>query len=249
MNIHAFKYLFYSLLFFRIWFSCAQTIPKEVKAKIEVEELENVLYITGTVENLTDVYESLYYKLAVFKKNKINGNQSNNKQDGLFTLEPNQKKSVSKIQINSIAADQVILLLLIYDQDKVLIAKDRIVLGEQESDSNNGKAVLEKPKDGLEMLGIISDETKTKIGKDYYDYFYTFYNKAKINSPKIVTIEEEMTFARTTKISVKIDNETISEFISKPEDEFLSAMAEDGVNKVFEYLKKIEKQNKLIMHY
>jgi len=99
------------------------------------------------------------------------------------------------------------------------------------------------------MTGIISDETKTKLGKDFYDYFYTSYNKIKINSAKIIAIEEELTFARTTKIAVKIDNEIINEFISKPDDEFLVAMAEDSANKVFEYLKRLEKQAKSINQY
>ena len=64
-----------------------------------------------------------------------------------------------------------------------------------------------------------------------------------------MSVEEELTFARTTKIIVKIDNDIINEFISKPDEEFMSYMAEDSANKVLEYLKKIDKQSKMIMQY
>ena len=74
------------------------------------------------------------------------------------------------------------MLLLIYDEEQVLIGKDRIVFGEEDENSKNVKSSVEKPSDGLEMLGIISDETKTKLGKDFYDYFYSFYNKIKIKT-------------------------------------------------------------------
>lgn len=249
MKTTSIKYLLLWLVFFVFTNAYTQTANKEITAKIEVEESENVFSIIGTAENLTDVYKSLYYKLTVFKKSKKDGNQSSNSQDGLFTLNPNQKKNLSKTQINISNDDQVILLLLIYDDEKELLAKDRIVLGEEDSNSNKDKSSLDKPNDGLEMLGIISDETKTRLGKDFYDYFYAFYNKIKINSAKIVTVDEELTNGRTTKIAIEIDNEIINEFISKPDDEFLSYMAEDSANKVFEYLKNIEKQKKLIMRY
>lgn len=243
------KYWFLGSLFFVFANSYAQAVHMDIKAKIEIEESENILTITGTAENLTDVYKSLYYKLSVFKKSKKGGSQTSNAQDGHFTLDPNQKKNLSKTQINSSDEDQIILLLLIYDEEKVLVGKDRIVLDEANPSPEIDKLPLNKPNDGLEMVGIISNETKTKIGTDFYDYFYSFYNKIKINSAKIVSVEEELTFARTTKIAVKIDNEIINEFISKPDEEFLSYMAEDSANKVFEYLKKIDKQSKMIMQY
>ncbi len=226
----------------------SQILSKDIIAKIQVEESENTLSVTGTAENLTDVYKNLYYKLTVFKKSKTAGNQSDNAQDGHFTLDPNQKKDLSKTQINISPEDQTILLLLIYDEDKNLLAKDRIEYGINQEKKNETPA-YDKPNDGLMMMSIISDQTKTRIGKDFYDYFYTAYNKLKINTAKIISIEEELTFARTTKIAVKIDSDTISEFISKPDAEFLTYMAEDSAKKIFEYLKNVEKQSKQIMQY
>lgn len=243
----------YNILCFFVFIASApvfgQVISKEIKAKIEIESTENLFAITGTVENLTEVYKSLYYKLSVFKKDIKAGNQSSSAQDGHFTLEGNQKKNVSKTTITSTNEEQTVVLLLIYDEDKVLLAKDRVVFEGEQVRFKNDKSSTDKPNDGLVLTGIISDETKTKLGKDFYDYFYTHYNKIKINSSKIIVIEEELTFARTTKIAIKIENEIINEFLSKPDDEFLVTMAEESVNKVFEYLKRLEQQAKRMSQY
>lgn len=237
--------LAFILLFANMQTISSQTVYKEVKAKIEVEEIENILSITGTAENLKAVYKNISFKLSVFKKNKSNDNKSSNMQDGRMTLEPINKVILSKTQINRGKDNQIIVLLLIYDEDNVIIGKDRIVFGQEEEP----KVSVLKPNDGLEMIGIVSNETKTKLGNDFYDFFYSEFSKLKINSNKIIYVQEELTFGRTTKIIVNIDGEIIEEFIARPEEDFLKYMSQTASSKVFKYFKNIEKQNKSIMQY
>jgi HD-GYP domain-containing protein (c-di-GMP phosphodiesterase class II) len=221
----------------------AQLTNKEVKAKIVIEENSDFISITGFAENLTDGYKSLYYKLSVIKGGKGN-NKSNNMQSGRFTIEANQIKALSNTQVNLVSDNQTIILLLIYDENQVLIGKDRLVLGEKKVLNT-----ISKPKDGIEITGIVSDNTKTKMGKDFYDIFYNEYGKLKLNSSKMILVEEELTNVRTTKITIKIDSEIVNEFITKPDEEFLLAMAEDTAAKTFNYLKNLEKQDKYITQY
>lgn len=237
--------LAFILLFANMQTISSQTVYKEVKAKIEVEEIENILSITGTAENLKAVYKNISFKLSVFKKNKLNDNKSSNMQDGRMALEPINKVILSKTQINRGKDDQIIVLLLIYDEDNVIIGKDRIVFGQEEEP----KVSVLKPNDGLEMIGIVSNETKTKLGNDFYDFFYSEFFKLKINSNKIIYVQEELAFGRTTKIIVNIDGEIIEEFIARPEEDFLKYMSQTASSKVFKYFKNIEKQNKSIMQY
>ncbi len=105
------------------------------------------------------------------------------------------------------------------------------------------------PADGFELSGIISDDTKTKVGKDFYDFYYYIYNDKKINSKKIVTVSEELSFARNTKIIISIDNNTVYEFLAKPDEEFLTMVAEDSVYATYVYLRNLEKQNEQITQY
>jgi Curli assembly protein CsgE. len=242
------KYLNIIVVAFFIFFSengFSQAVYKEVKAKIEIKEIENLLFITGTVENLKSEFKNISYKLSVFKKNKTNSNKSTNAQDGRVTLEPIQKVELSKTQVNYTKTDEVIIMLLIYDENNAIIGKDRIVFGE-ETESNQEKSV---PVDGIEMIGIVANDTKTKLGNDYYDMFYAQYSKLKIHTTKIVTVQEELTFGRTTKITILVDSDVIEEFISRPDEDFLKYMAESAASKLFKYFKDLEKQNKMITHY
>jgi len=223
----------------------SQISNKEVRAKIAIEEIEGSIKITGVAENLTEIVQSLSYKLSVIKKNKVSNNQSNNAQEGLFTLEPNENKNLSTTQVNIGKQDEVIVLLLFYDSDKKLVGKDRIVFGEEAKKKDEGVV----PADGFELSGIISDDTKTKVGKDFYDFYYYIYNDKKINSKKIVTVSEELSFARNTKIIISIENNTVYEFLAKPDEEFLTMVAEDSVYATYVYLKNLEKQNEQITQY
>lgn len=219
-------------------------INKEVKSKIEIEEKADLIDIYGYAENSTDGYKSLFYKLSVIA-NTGNNNQNKTMQSGRFTLESDEKKLLVKTQINANNLNKLKLILLIYDENQNLISTDNFSI-------NNSKteAIItpKKINDGIEIAGIISDETKTKIGKDFYDIFYTEYSKLKINSSKIVTVEEEIA-NRNTRLRIKVDYEVINEFMSKPDEEYLKSMAIDSSSKIVNYLKKIEKQNNEITRY
>lgn len=241
----SFAHITFLLLLVNVSFCFSQNLNKDIKPKIEVEEVENTLSATATVENLKSEFRNISFKLTVFKKNKRNSNRSDNAQDGRVTLEPIQKVILSKTQVNRTQDDQIIILLLIYDEDNAIIGKDRLVFG---GDEETKVSVL-KPNDGLEMLGIIANETKTKLGNDFYDMLYSEFSKLKIKSQKIITVQEELTFGRTTKISVKIDNDIVEEFIARPDEDFLKYMAETSSAKIFKYFKNIEKQAKFITQY
>lgn len=121
------------LLFSPVLFAQVPTpVPQnQIRAKIDVEKIEDNFKITGKAENLTDVIKSASYKLSVIKNNDKSNNQSNNAQVGLFTLEPNEVKKLSTTQINVSTDDEIIVMLLFYDEDKQIIAKDRVVLGDE----------------------------------------------------------------------------------------------------------------------
>ncbi|MDY0988776.1 hypothetical protein BSF41_25860 [Flavobacterium sp. ACN2] len=118
-------FLFFSIIFY------GQVPQDKIKAKIEIEKIEGNVKITGTAENMTDVIRSAAYRLSVIKNNDSNSNQSKNEQVGVFTLQPNEKQKLSTSQINLLDTDEVIIMLLFYDEDKQIIAKDRVVLGEE----------------------------------------------------------------------------------------------------------------------
>lgn len=127
-------------LFFRIslfillliqFVSYSQLSNTIVKAKLIVDNSSESIKIIGTAENLTDIVQSFSYKLSVIKKNSENENQSNTSQEGFFSLNPSENKNLSTTEINLGNSDEVIVLLLFYDENKQLIGKDRLVLNDE----------------------------------------------------------------------------------------------------------------------
>jgi len=125
-----YRHIIFVLLFFTA-ITYGQVPQDKIKAKLEIEKIEGNVKITGTAENLTDVIRSAAYRMSVIKNNSKSNNQSNNDQVGVFTLQPNELQKLSTSQINLSEDDEVIVLLLFYDENKQIIAKDRVVLGEE----------------------------------------------------------------------------------------------------------------------
>ncbi|TXI68837.1 MAG: hypothetical protein E6Q46_00490 [Flavobacterium sp.] len=234
------------ILIFSLFFSTilnAQILNTEVKAKIELSYFEEMVSVTGTAENLDDGIKNLSYTLSVIKKNKKTANTSNNSQNGEFTLNPNEKKILSTTKINQSTKDEIIILLLIYDDNDVMVGKDRIIVEEKKSE------VLNKNEAELEITGIVSDDTKTKVGKDFYDIYFSKYNSEAIKGNQIVQIEEQLNIGRTTILKITIDNKLISEFIANPNEEFLSQKAEEAIQITKKYFKDLEKLKNRIEQY
>jgi hypothetical protein len=51
--------------------SYPQTTNTKVKAKVEYEENDGIIKITGTAENLTGIVQSMSYTLSVIKKTSL----------------------------------------------------------------------------------------------------------------------------------------------------------------------------------
>lgn len=235
-------YSLFLLLFFNTLLH-AQILNTEVKAKVELSYFEEMVSVTGTAENLDDGMKNLSYTLSVIKKNKKNANTSNNSQNGEFTLNPNEKKILSTTKINQSTQDEIIILLLIYDENDEMVGKDRIIVEEKKSD------VLKKNEAELEITGIVSDDTKTKVGKDFYDIYFSKYNSEAIKGNQIVLIEEQLNIGRTTILKITIDNKLISEFIANPNEEFLYQKAEEAIQITKKYFKDLEKLKNRIEQY
>lgn len=236
--------LFITFMLFFSLHTKAQTVQADVKAKIVLEEVEGNIKITGTAENTSDIIQSLTYKLSVIKKNKNSDNRSTNAQEGVFTLNPNENKNLSTTQINKSSQDEIIILLLFYDENEQIVSKDRVVISDEKK---KDKVIILD--DGIEMTGIVTDETKTKMGKDFYDNYYYLYRDYNLNAKQIIKINEELSFGRNTKIMIMVENEVVFEFLARPDEEFLQAMAKSALYETYQYLKKLENEKKYITQY
>ncbi len=231
-------------LFFQV--SIAQFTNTDVVAKIKTETVNGTISVICIATNTTEVYKSLRYSVTAFKTD-ANNIVTKNDQEGRFTLEANESKELSRGIVNITQKDKLAVLLLIYEEDKV-IGKYRIGFNEEEH-QNNKKEEEESSDDGIILRGIVVEETKTKPGRDFYEFFYSTYTLAQINGDKVVGVFEKLSFGRSTIIQVKIEDNVIHEFIGKPDLEYLEQMSKVAIRKVYKYFKDLKKQKDDIFQY
>lgn len=249
------------LLFPNITFS--QIYNTNVEAKIDLENNGDVFQITGSALNKTNSSQSLRYVLSVIKSDPQNSNRSKNDQSGRFVLELGEKRNLSSTTINANEKDRIIILLLIYDEGDKLLGMDRIIINGTEEDIEKEKKEIEakeeaqnfspdatsNSEDGVVLRGIVTEETKTKPGNDFYKMFYSLYSTNNINGDEIVTIKEVLSLNNNTKIEILVANEIILEFFVRPQNEYLKKMSEVAIKRVYWYLQKRKENKKIQRNY
>lgn len=234
----------------------AQYYNTDVVGKIKIDNHTDFLDIMGTATNKSEINQSLRYELSVIKT--AGGNNSKNTQNGRFTLEPSELKELSKTSINLEEKDKIIILLLIYDLDDKLVGKDRYLVENKEVKQDNQKQITAKsndveekdePEDGITLRGIVTEETKTKAGSDFFKYFYSYYMNNKINSEEVVVINETFNFGRNTRIEVKVSGSTVFQFFVQPKDDYLRTMADISLKRVSRYLEQQKRNTASIQKY
>lgn len=240
----------------------SQIYNTEVEAKIIAEERNEMLQVTGTAFNKTEISQSLRYVLSVIRTNPENSNTSKNDQSGRIVLEPGEQQSLSTTTINVNDEDRVILLLLIYNIDDEIIGQDRIVVNDNLSDTEV-KQQLQKEveqtihsndvdaasRDGITLRGIVTEDTKTKPGRDFYTMFYSAYNTNNINGDKIVAVKEVIALGNNTKIEIFVGDDKVVEFFLRPQNDFLRQMVDASIRRVAQHFQRLKREANIIKRY
>ena len=213
----------------------AQEENEKISSKIESVFVEGILKLKASATNQSTNYKELNYLFVSIKKGGA-GNISNNKQSGKFTLNPEETKQLSELNINIQKNDAVKIFLYNKDeQTQKLLSKDSLEINGKKF-QNRLSNVQEN--EIFELKGLTIDETKTKIGKDFYDVFYMEYTKLPEKFGNTVTISELPTIGRSTQISVVVEDKPLYSFMSNPSDEFLKEQANLTMRILIDYYQK-----------
>lgn len=209
-------------------------LNESVIGKINIQELDNLILIKAHAENGGQIFENnLFYNLLALKKNS-SGNYSSNRQEGEFSLDPNEHKKLSEIRMNIEKGDDLRIYLFIKQNNK-LISKDSLVVVPVENKNATRKV---KREEDFALKGIVIDEVITKVGKDFHDYFYQAYSTSGNQYPFIIIIKEKPYFGRSSIITVSSEDRTLFEFMSKPDEEFLKSAVNTSLQRVRMYSKQ-----------
>ncbi len=241
----------------------SQTYNTEVEAKINLETYGDIVRITGSAANKTGSTYSLSYVLSVIKGGPNDSNKSKNDQSGRFVLEPGEKKNLSSTTINADDKDRIIILLLIYDLENNPLGMDRIVINaseddiekkeiekeEEKKDFNISPDARENKDDGAMLKGIVTEDTKTKPGRDFYKMFYSLYATNNVNGEEPVNIKEVLSLNNNTKIEIYVASDKIMEFIVRPQTQYLTKLSEVAIRRVYHYLQQYKQNKNVQKHY
>ncbi|WP_076445329.1 CsgE family curli-type amyloid fiber assembly protein [Chryseobacterium sp. RU37D] len=212
---------------------------KKVTAKIESSMVENQIKLKAIVTNGTPIYKELNYLLISIKKD-FGGNLSNNKQSGKFSINPNEVKTLSETNINLEKKDALKAFLFIKDEEtQKLIAKDSLELN---NDLFKKKVAKIEEEVFYELSGLTIDETKSKVGKDFYDLFYIQYSQLPDKSNSVVTISELPIRGTNGQINVEIDDKIVYSFLTNPSEDYLK----EQLSATFKYIKDFNAKKNLI---
>ncbi len=235
----------------------AQLYNKEYVARIYADRKSEFYTFTATAENLTPTDVNLRYDFTRYQADE-NGNVDKNTQSDRIFLKGNEKQVLSTGTVNYNAEGKITILLVLYDIDDRPVGQDRIELnpinGFQQivSEKPQETAVSQDqaaPQDGFVLDGLVVENTLTKAGRDFYKYFYAEYYNRQVKTKKNIVIEEVPGKFRSTRISVKIDDQLLWQFFSQPKKSFLQKMAKTALDRCIAYLQQLQRQANTITHY
>lgn len=233
------------------WCAEGQITNKDVVASIKTEQVLDIITVTGTVKSKTEIIKSLRYVMYVYKKNPETSNIVKNEQGGRVVLDPNASKELSRTTINTTIKDKVTVLLLVYDLEDNLVAKDRLVVlndDEKKQEPIKEQAVLDES-DFVGLRGIVIEDTKTKPGRDFYVDFYSNYRLKGINGKEVVKIKEQFSFGINTIMEVSVGDRVVYRFFLQPTRDFIQKQSAQAIIAVARQLIALENQKDLIRQY
>lgn len=239
------------------------SLNKDVIATIKLEPQNEIINIVGAAINNSKLTQSIRYVLSVNAISAEDGRRIRNEQTGRLVLEVGQQENLSVMTMSAQEESRVILLLLIYDMDDRIIGKDRIVINDDESqqreidvkeqvmqqlakreeNSVNEADAKSTGEDGVQFKGFVTDDMKTKPGRDFVGLFYSDYQRYNtFSGTYVVSIKEVLAIGNNTKIEVRVGTEIVWQFFARPRNDYLKEQALQSMRMVYAKLKSIKEQ-------
>lgn len=92
----------------------------------------------------------------------------------------------------------------------------------------------------LEIDGLLVDETKTKSGRDFYEYFYQDWKAPETAKNYSIFITERPYRLTTTQIEIKINETMVFQSFLQPRADIVEMLAEQAVARTRLYLQNYE---------
>ena len=235
------KLLLFSLIY---TFGFAQDADLDAFLDIQRNESGHAV-INGKVQSKSDKAMAFSYSMRL-EKSAPSGNAIST-QSGSFTLLPEEKKAISEVTINLFETSYFIIVLKIFDDERIVAEKKLIsdqkfltdfkklipqktIAGSVTPEKNKTKTRVRNNTDVLEIEGLIIDETRSKSGRDFYDHFYSKWIAPDGISDFTITIRELPARGRAAMVAVELNGNLLIQRMLQPRQDIIELLAEQSVN-------------------
>jgi len=203
-----------------------------VSAKLKIENNAGLIDIAAIASNADEIFQSdLEYVLLVLKTTSMNTLEKNMK-EGEFSLGPNENKLLNNMKV-SMQQNELLKLYLFIRKENKLISKDTLHISSMPRIQTS-----QEIEESFEIKGLVVDNVITKLGKDFYDYFYQKYSASSVKYPFVIKIEERPKLGISSDIIIKIDDLDVYSMITNPNQEYLEASAQQAMVTIQDYYQR-----------
>jgi hypothetical protein len=204
-----------------------------VEAKILVKNADGFIDVRGIVENPSKIYIEDYDFNLVALKLDASGKYLKNEQSGVFSLKPNERKNLTTLKV-VIKDSDVLKLFFFIRKDEKLISRDTAVV------VSKVKKLETKPiaEETIEIYGLVVEDVVTKLGKDFYDFFYQEYNTSGAKYPFVIRIIEKPLLGINSEVRIDIDDKMVYKMTTRPNEEYLQSSARQALVVINNYNEK-----------
>lgn len=108
--------------------------------------------------------------------------------------------------------------------------------GNAPPDSTNSSGQRTEAAIGLEIDGLIVDETRSKAGRDFYDLFYTQWQAPPQARDFTIVIQEKPFRGRNTQVEIVVDDQVVFRTTLQPRYEVIEEYVGYGIQYTYRHL-------------
>ncbi|EDM44898.1 hypothetical protein SCB49_02219 [unidentified eubacterium SCB49] len=220
----------------------------DVKANLLIDNSTEYIDVKAEAFNKKNIVFSGRYVLTTIVGDIVNEpeNAIKNTYEGSLILSGNEGEIVSSTTISVNKNQKAVVLFLVYNADNKLVGKDRWSINDSDKNApvTLKKRDLVKEREGVSIIGIVTDKTKTKHGKDFFKEFYSIYLYNQLKTEELILVEEQFAQGRNTRIEVKVGNVVVAKFFVRPSYDYVKDMAKATVNNIKKHFLRLENQKK-----
>ena len=245
---------FFSLVLFVPFSLDAQdddVIDTGVIADIKVLEKDNRLSLVAVATNRSNATLSVTYQFEITKGNTFLDNSSKSAQGGQASIDPTKQAILSRSVVNLLASDTVAASLKVFFKDslvsEIMYANKFDIDHSYLSQKQETDSAMFVSYTGLKLKTFVSDHTKTKVGRDFYEILSASIRDKLPNLTEYVSVEETPGFTvLSTTLEVKVGYDSILQARAQPNEEYLKLLSDEAIKRIILYLKRTNKLTQLL---